>query len=258
MRFKQPAITVLTLMLVAVTIPCVSAAQEEAGGTLYVQVDCMKSTSADYVDVETEIWQPIHQQAVKQGKMSSWALYWVLYGDRSVCDYYTLNSYQGLEQLNAAGDSSEYFAAAHPGENWDEAMQRTAASRDHVRSQLWVWIDGVPGGDHRFVAANQMYAEDGPAYEQFEQETWKPIHQALVEGGHTAGWGLYALSSPHGTSIPYNYVTVDFLERLGPAPIAETIGSVHPDADVAGILQQGLDLRDHVLGETWMLIASTE
>jgi hypothetical protein len=258
MRFKQPAVTVLTLMLVAAAIPCVSAAQEEAGGTLYVEVSCMKSTSADYVDVETEIWQPIHQQAVKQGKQAGWAVYWVLHGDRSVCDYYTVNTYRGLEQLNAAGDPSEYFAAAHPGKNWDEAWQRTVASRDHVRSQLWVWLDGVPGGDHRFMAVNQMYAEDGPAYVQFEQETWKPIHQALVEGGHSAGWGLYALSSPHGSSIPYNYGTVDLMKQLGPVPIAEAIGSAHPDADVAAILQQGLDLRDHVLGETWMLIASTE
>ena len=257
MTLKKLAIT-LMVMLAAVAIPSVSAAQEEPEGPLYVLLDCMKSTSADYVAVETEIWQPIHQEAVKQGKMVGWALYSVLYGDRSDCDYYTTNSYRGVEQLNAVGEYGDYFASAHPGKSWDEAMARTLASRAHVRSELWVWIDGVPPTEHRYLAVNQMHAEDGPAYVAFERETWKPIHKALVDGGHSTGWGLYQLVSPHGASIPYNFGTVDFLKQLGPLPIEETMSSVHPEREAAAIFQEGLDHRDHVLGETWMLVASTE
>ncbi len=257
MTFKNPAINVLTVLLAAVAIPSVGAAQEGAEATRYVQVECMKSTSPDYVDVETEIWQPMHQEAVKQGKLASWAFYGVLYGDLSDCDYYIVTTFRGLEQLNADRPFSDYFAIAHPGKNWDEAMKRTAASRSHVRTELGIWLEAVPPTDHRFVSVNQMYAEDGADYLEFEREIWKPIHQALVDDGHSAGWAIYGLDTPHGASIPYNYVTIDYLERLGPRPIAETIRSVHPEMEVAAIFQEGPEVRDHLLSETWVLLAGT-
>lgn len=258
MTLKKSAITALTLMLAVPAIPSIGAAQEAAEGPLYLEVECMKSTSADYVDVETEIWKPMHQEAVNQGKMVNWTLYRVLYGDRSDCDHYTVNAYRGLEQLNADRAFADLFAIAHPGKNWDGAMKRTAAARTHVRSELWVRIDGVPAASHRFAGVNQMYAKDGAAYVEFEQKTWKPVHQALVDGGHSAGWGLYELVSPHGTSIPYNYGTVDFLKRLGPVSIEETMRSVHTETEIAAITRESPEVRDHVYGETWALIATTE
>ena len=258
MPFRNPAITVLTLLLTAAAVPSVSTAQDEEQAVFFIQLDCMKSTSSDYGEVETEIWQPMHQEMVKQNKRFNWSLYWVLFGDRSECDYYTVNTFRGLEQLNAEWGYAEVFATVHPGKNWDEAMARTNASRTLVRTELWVWVDGVPPADHRYAMVNQMLAEDRADFLEYEQETWKPIHQALVDGGHRAGWGVYELVSPVGSSLPYNFSTVDFLKQLGPAPVEETMRSVHPDQEITAIFQDGEDARDHVLGETWMLIASTQ
>ena len=102
-----------------------------------------------------------------------------------------------------------------------------------------------------------MYADDGSAYVKAERETWKPVHQALVDGGHSAGWGLYELVSPHGASIPYNFLTVNYLKRIGPLPFEETLGSVYPETGAAA-LEAASELRDHLLSEIWTLIASTE
>ena len=127
-----------------------------------------------------------------------------------------------------------------------------------VRSELWVWIDGLPPTGHQFAVVNQMRAGDGAAYVEFERKTWKPVHEALVGGEQTAGWGLYGLVSPQGTSVPYNFCTVVFLTRLGPVPIEEAMRSAHPEKEAAAIYEAGLELRDHVLAETWVLLASTE
>ena len=246
----------LALVVVTLAVPRVSAAQDDQP-TLYVVVDCMKSTSADYVDVETEIWQPMHQEMINQGKRNSWALYWVLYGDRSDCDYFTVNTYLGEDQLNDDTSYGDVFASVHRGKNVDEAMDRTAASREMVSSELWRWIDGVQPQEHQYAVVNQMYAEDGDDYLEMEREVYKPVHQALVDAGHRAGWGVYELLAPYGTSLPYNFGTVDFLNKLGPVPWGATIRSVHPDREVAAIGQEMQDLRDLVRGETWLLIAST-
>ena len=234
----------------------VSVAQDEDRPLLYVSVDCMKSTAPDYQSLETDLWQPIHQELVKQGKINSWALYWVRFGDRSRCDYYTVTSYLGEEQLNAAPAFAAAFDAVHKGENFEKAMARTWAARQHAASELWVLIDSTPINEHRFAIVNKMYAEDPDAYESMERRVFKPGHQALVEGGYRAGWALYELVSPIGTQVPYNFGTVDFVDHLSPVPMAEAMLEAHPDRDLEAIHEM-LQLREHVDSETWLLIAAT-
>ena len=64
-------------------------------------------------------------------------------------------------------------------------------------------------------------------------------HEALIADGHRAGWAVYSLISPVGSSIPYNYGTADFVNELGPVP-------------------RLLKLREGVLSETWELVTATD
>ena len=77
---------IISIATFAIVISGTSFAQDIENQPLYVKVDCMKSTSADYNSVELEIWQAMHQELVNKGEQNSWALYWVMYGDRSRCD----------------------------------------------------------------------------------------------------------------------------------------------------------------------------
>ena len=258
---KQMKITRLRSTLVGavglLVLSVVAMAQEAETSPLYVSVDCMKSTATDYADFEREIWQPMHQEMVNQGKINSWALYWVQYGDRSKCDFYTVTTYRGEERLNADPAYSEVFEAVHQRKDLAEAMTRTFASRQHVATDLWIMVDSTQIKEHRFAVVNTMLAEDPDVYERMESRTFKPGHQALVDSGHRAGWGVYALVSPLGTSVPYNYSTVDFMNRLGPAPVAESMLSAHPDRDLEA-MHDMLKLREHIRSETWALIAATK
>jgi hypothetical protein len=236
-------------------LPCATFAQDDQVPR-YASVDCMKSTSTDYVDVETDIWLPMHQARVDQGTIAAWALYWVQYGDRTKCDYYTVTTYIGSEQLNADHSVDDVFGAVHPGRNLETEMANTAESRTHVATYLWHSIDRTAVGEHRYAVVNMMNARDPDIYERMETQVFKPGHQALVDSGHRSGWAMYELVTPLGTSIPYNYSTVDFTNDLNPVPMAEALMSANPDRDLDA-LEDLLRLRDQVSSETWALVAAT-
>ena len=237
-------------------LPGTVAAQDE-DQPLFMSVDCMKSTTTDYVSIETEIWRAMHQQLIDQGKRNSWALYSVMYGDRSKCDYYTVTTFLGQEQLDAYPDYAEVFKTVHPGKDVSKAMARTLASRQHVATDLWMLVDSTEFRPHRFVIVNLMRADDPDAYERMESKVFKAAHQALLDEGHRAGWGVYQLISPIGTAIPYNYGTVDLVNNLAPVPMAEAMIAANPDRDLEEMYEL-LQLREQVRSETWALVTSTE
>ena len=247
------------ITIIAATVLVASAssyAQDDARSPLYVSVECMKSTASDYTRIELDIWLAMHQELVNRGERNSWALYEVLYGDRSKCDFYTVTTLLGEEQLNQHPAYDEIFTAVHPGDDFEEAMTRTWASRKRVATELWVAVDGTEIKEHRFAVVNRMNASDPDVYERMESQVFKRGHQALLESDHRSGWGLYALVSPLGTSIPYNYSTVDFSRDLNPVPMAEAMIAANPDRDLDA-MQDLLKLREQVYSETWALVAAT-
>ncbi|MDJ0905987.1 MAG: hypothetical protein QNI96_08220 [Woeseiaceae bacterium] len=248
---RIPAITAL---LTAVVFPAIGGAQ--AAAPVYVSVDCMKSTSPGYVQLELEMWKPVHQYLVDSGKRRSWTLYEVVFGDRSRCDYYTVTTYSGEQQLNAYADYAAAFAAVHRGADAGEQMAATMAARKHMASELWVLVDRTEIQEHRFAVINKMLATDPVAYERMESEVFKAGHQVLIDSGDRAGWAVYALVSPIGSAIPYNYGTVDFVNELGPVPMAEAMLTGNPDRDLDA-MHELLGLRDHILSETWALVGTT-
>jgi len=126
-----------------------------------------------------------------------------------------------------------------------------------VATELWLAVDATELKEHRFAVVNMMNAVDPDAYEQMESQVFKPGHQALLDGGHRAGWGMYALITPIGTSTPYNYSTVDFSNYLNPVPMAEAMLSANPGRDIDE-MHNLLALREQVSSQTWALIAATQ
>ena len=166
-----------------------------------------------------------------------------------------MTTYIGEQQLNAGLPIAEVFDAVHTDEDMMEAMARTWAARQRVATELWATVDSTEIGKYRYAIVNKMYAKDPDAYRRIETQVFKPGHQALVDAGHRAGWAMYELIAPLGTSIRYNFGTVDFVNHLSPVPMAEAMLAAHPDRDLDSI-QELLDVRDHVSSETWTLVAT--
>ena len=126
---KFSSLLVFIIAAAVLMTPSPSHAQDVESNSLYVTIDCMKSTGIDYVSVETDVWQAMHQKLVDQGKRNSWALYEVVYGDRSKCDFYTVTTMLGLEQLNDDTNYHEVFERVHPDDDFGNAMVKTRAAR---------------------------------------------------------------------------------------------------------------------------------
>jgi hypothetical protein len=244
------------VLLLAIGLLAGSTASAQDAEPTYVILDCMKSTGSNYADVETEVWKPMHQELVNQGKKIQWALYWVLFGDRSVCDYYTVNVVTE-SQLNATGGFNEVFAAVHPDKDVNEVMSETAAARQMVWTELWQIHETVPSTDFAYVQINHFAASDAGEYVALEREYSKPVHEALVEDGVSAGWGLYSLSSPHGEQIPYTHGTADFMTTLTGFPFWQYLQKVHDGKDLDELANRFNDARDVVSSEIWTLIDRT-
>lgn len=242
--------------LACALIACSAEATAQDSAELYVAVECMDATNPDYVSVETDLWLPVHQALVDAGKRNSWALYEVTFGDRTKCDYYTVTTYLGEEQLNADPDFASVFAEVHSRSQNREAMARTEASRVRVSTELWRVIDSTEIGAHRYAAINRMHADDPLTYEQMESRVFKAAHQVLIDEGHREGWAVYGLVSPLGNAIPWNYATVDLMNEIGPVPMAEAMMTANPDRDLEEMYEL-LELREQVYSEIWMRVATT-
>ena len=257
MTYKSHLSRIIGMM--AVTLLAAPLGLAQVDSTYYLTVDCMKSTSPDYVDVEQNIWKPMHQELVHQGRKNTWALYGVRFGSRDECDYYTVSTFVGSDAMQSdLADLPALFAKVHPEGDFDEAMAKTQASRTVVRTELWMGLAGIRPENFRFAQVNLMWAEDGAAYVDFETRVFKPVHQALVDAGVTRGWQVAGLLQPGGTGIGYNFATVDFLDELGGIPFGDYLARVHPDLSMEEVLAETAAARDLVSSQVWVLIAGTE
>ncbi len=227
----------------------------------YLIVDFMKSTSDDYTEVESTVWKPMHQDRVDRGQLVSWSLYSVRYGDRTTYDHATVNVYPTVASTQGSYDDlADLFARVHPGVNMDEAMAKTTASRQAVRTELWrgVLFEGEPG-PYRYASIAYMKVPPGGGanYVEVERKWHAPLRRAAIEKGCQGAWGIYSLSSPYGTDQQYNYAAVNFTDDWDhDCDYNAIMSQVHPDVTVDAILEETMASRDMVHGIEWTLIES--
>lgn len=243
-----------TVCLLALTLALSASAQDSE--PTYTILDCMKSSSPDYADIESQIWKPIHQEMVNQGKKLQWGLYWVLFGDRSECDYYTVNVVT-QSQLDDSGNFAEAFEAVHPGKDADQLMAKTAASREMVWTELWLTHEFIAPENFAYAQINHFSVSNASDYLAIERDYAMPTHSAMVADGVSAGWGLYGLVSPSGEEVPYTHGTADFTTTLAGFPFWEYLEKVHEGKDLNELSDQLNAVRDVVSSETWMLVDRT-
>jgi hypothetical protein len=110
-----------------------------------------------------------------------------------------------------------------------------------------------------YVQVDYMKVAPGrdDAYVALERDVWKPYHETLVKAGRRAAWRLYAVLSPAGSEVAYNYVTANVFERFADMedPFAtDVLAEVHPGKDMTTLFDEAAAVRDGVRSETWQLI----
>lgn len=117
------------------------------GDFKYLQIDYMKVETGkedEYFDVETKIWKPVHNEFIKAGSRVGWSLWGTVFpsGTGQEFQYITVNYYADWSKIGMA-DYNDAFSKAHPGKDINALSERTGASRNLVKSELWEVIEKV-------------------------------------------------------------------------------------------------------------------
>lgn len=218
---------------------------------LYLKVDYFKAASeniGEYLSVERELWKPIHEERLARGIILGWSLYSVFVGEPDApYGHIAVNVFDDFDKIDYYG-LDEIVAAVYPEKDLDAFYQRTRASREVVRTEIWkidaAVADEAPGPlpIGSYLTKNFFDAREGSG-EHLEMETvfWEPIHRLRLSRGWLRGWTMATLRYPGGDVRHYTYATLDHYERLGDLTIGagvEIAAEAYPELSEEELLAE--------------------
>lgn len=243
-----------------------------AHGQRFAIVDYMKVPEGgnnEYVSVERDIWKPMHQEWVDQGKMESWALWRIPYPGGTGAEYHyaTVQIFDDPKTMeNRMDDMEAVFKKVHPGMDADKAFARTEASRDLVKT--YAFYNWEQFGDttqtepstYLTVVYFKIPMDKWDTYQEMEKKYFHPTHKAEIEAGCRSGWSGWQLIRPFGMDQSCQFVAVDAYKDWA------QFMKPHPKGLNEKVLSaDDLQKRDQVFNETavlanleeWRLVEST-
>ena len=234
--------------------------------SLFVVVDFMKVDPADntkYLEVEQNIWKPLHEERIEQGIIVGWFLYAVDFsGSGDEYNYVVINLYDDADNLENPWNA-EIPQTVLPEIPVDEILKRTRETRENVKTELFYSIATAPDipleVPARYLQVNYMRVDPGQqsAYERIESDIWLPMHNELIETGRTIGWGLWKSLFPRGAGRPYQYLTLNTFSEFSfifDLDFSIPFQKVHPGDDFAEISSATQGLRTVIRTELWDLV----
>lgn len=102
-----------------------------------------KSNRTEHFRVEREIWKPIHEARIQDGKMTGWVLLakQLPYGSNETYHDATVDLYADMEQFLAQGSPVPYFEKVHAGKDMDKMWTETDAACDLIRQEVRMIVD---------------------------------------------------------------------------------------------------------------------
>lgn len=247
----------IVFLLLMAALPFSLLAQGQTVIAAYMNV---KTSTADYLEVE-QAWKKIHQKAVDEGYMNGWQLWRKMHvGTDDPYQFITLHWYDDYKDSFGADVPSGWMQSVYTDEEWDALYDRTIQSRDYVKeevSNLIVQVDNPQ--PVQFLVVHRMKVLPGmaTAYVDMETEIFKPMHEALIEKGALAHWGLWNI-------WPYQegqcrYVTVNGFKDLdqltsdNPSISLEELGLDYTEDEIMEMVQKTRVMAED---ELWVLVDS--
>jgi hypothetical protein len=215
---------------------------------IYLQVGYIKVKPGmydEYIKLEKEVWKPIHQERVKQGKITGWNFQEVMYptGTNREYDFVIVNLVSGWKNIETMWDGVETIAKKVLTKEQLSRMDKTELTRDIVRVELWAVEDMVfrkSNGGAPYKYMNIGYKDVPPGfgkwaeYVSMEKELSKPLQQQKISNGKMAGWSLEWLAWPYDATKQGSVITVDFFDKwedFQEGDFWEDLKKIHPNMD---------------------------
>lgn len=260
------ATLLLTLAAAVLFACCPNQGNAQNAPTVFAIVDFMKvkpENEGKYLDIEKNIWKPLHQERLKKGIITGWILYKVLYtGTNDPYNYVTVTFFDNQAKLEDPWKDIEAVKIL-PGRDLNKDMEETDKSRDLVKSHLIVRNDEVipdgGPGEVKYIEVDFMKVKPGNegAYVAAEENIWVPIHKEFIKAGTRAGWSLWGNAFPSGAGMDYQYTTVNYFadfSKIGMADYTAAFEKAHKGKSMDELGKQTTDLRDLVRSELWQTL----
>ncbi len=265
MDFKKVLVALIVFTVTIGVFPPLGNAQENEQ-PLFALVECMKvkpQNEESYLNIEKNIWKPLHLERAKQGNIVGWFLYKVRFtGTDDAYNYVTVTLFNNPVNIEDPWKNIEP-AKVLPGKDLDAAMKETGESRDMVSSMLInrqasVYPDGGPG-DFKYIQLDYMKVEQGKENDYWDSETniWKPVHQEFIKAGSRVGWSLWGRVFPSGAGLDYQYVTVNYMadfSKIGVADYNDAFAKAHAGKNMDDLFAKTNASRTLVKSELWEVV----
>lgn len=215
----------LCLFVAGLMTPYTASCQND--DRVYIQAGFMKVKPGmydEYVKLEREIWKPIHQERIKQGKITAWQLCEVMFpaGTDREYDFVVVNLVRGWKNIETMWDGTDEIAKKVLTKEQLARMDKTDQTRDIVRAELWavedmVWRASNGGAPWKYMHVGYKDVSPGfgkwAEYASMEKKLAKPLHQQKINAGKMAGWSLEWLAWPYDATKPGSVITIDFFDK---------------------------------------------
>ena len=199
-------------------------AQSDIGNYFAIQYfKVHPSLENDFIQLQTNVWQKIHGERIKDDLLDGWYLFRVIAPQGTSAEY----NYLIVQQY----DEAEKFAAHFEGygvnynniltQNEIQLALRTPEICDMTYEEVWTTVDQImtdnAGQIYKYSVFNSMKLKSGvdeSDYQRMEKEYWKPMHRERIRRNMMFGWGMYTMIIPGGTERNYHWATVDYYHNF--------------------------------------------
>jgi hypothetical protein len=177
--------------------------------------------TAGYLQLEDSIWKPIQQEHIRAGGLAGWNVFRVWFtGTDSKYNYIVKEIYNKYEDM-AFEYGDEILKKVHPGINEAKLMEDTYNAREIAEAQSAVRLAMLRPAERkapaRYILVTYMNIKKSNEA-QFEKnilELAMPALQDRMQNGFNQGWDLYKVVVPGGDSVPYQYISFEYLDTMG-------------------------------------------
>ena len=264
------------LIVISIAVTSFSFAQSRA----FVTFDYMnvKPSSVDeYINLESKVWKPVHEEFQKRGIEVSWSLYSVRgAGTQNHYNYVTVSVYDGLGSLdNDQSLFDEIISDVYSNEELEGFWNRTSEARSHNGQDIFFVNDKVSKGNNNELSAFSsgkigqditvtfMQTLAGQDAVGLESKWWKPIHKERIKRKIINSWEVLTkrFVSLGQTKLDHDYVTWENYttfstidDSYNSDTFTRAVEKAHPDVDFSEVNEATLKSRDILRSEIWELV----
>ena len=263
------------LIVISIAVTSFSFAQSRA----FVTFDYMnvKPISVDeYINLESKVWKPVHEEFQKRGIEVSWSLYSVRgAGTQNHYNYVTVSVYDGLGSLdNDQSLFDEIISDVYSNEELEGFWNRTSEARSHNGQDIFFVNDKVSKDNNELSAFSSgkigqditvtfMQTLPGQDAVGLESKWWKSIHRERIKRRVINSWEVLTkrFVSLGQTKLEHDYVTWENYttfstidDSYNSDTFTRAVEKAHPDVDFSEVNEATVKSRNFLRSEIWELV----